>query len=916
MRGKFISLTMVTSLCFLSLLLFFASSTMAITNPYTYDISRGYITISAGTNSGTIKVAYGDSKVADNISSTRSIIITGTVAPIFSIPLTVTVAPNLGTINITLENVNINISGACPFSIGSGSTVYLTLLGKNTLKTRTAFAGLDVPSGAGLDITASSTGSLTATGGINSQGIGGSYLGSSGTVTIRGGTVTATGGEAAAGIGGGGTVTIRGGTVTATGGDYGAGIGGNGCDHNIRSDAGTVIISGGTVTATGGMYAAGIGGGSEGVGDTVTISGGTVTAKGGKHGSGIGDGNHGIPGSVTISGGTVMAKGGDSSAGISCCTIRAFDFGYYRGTVIISGGAVTATGGENAAGIGGCANSDGYYAESTCSDTYCSDSDKGTVTISGGTVTAEGGGRGAGIGGGYLGSGCLVTISGSTVTAKGGFFMDGGFFFSNGIGSGYYGSGNYDRGGNLTINSGSVKANYIQPTVKNSRGTQEFCVTISGLPASAGVSYTVNGGSSVSCSTDASGKLYLWITPGSSPDVIIISANGSQYVATGEVTDSTNNFSATLDSASSLTVSSSAITSTAGKPFDVTVTAKDAYGNTATSYTGTVQFTSTDAHAVLPANYTFVSGDNGTHTFTGGVTLQTAGTQTVTATDTVKNSITGTGGSLTVVPIYSISIGTLTGGSITANPTSATSGSAITLTITPNAGMQLQAGSLKYDDGSDHTITDTCFTMPAGNVIVTAEFEQQSLKQQPGISLDKTTLSLHVGGASGTLKASIQPNYAGNPAVTWSSSEPTVAFVNGGVLTPVGAGKSIITVTTNDGQKTARCTVIVTPSPGEDEQWDERQAEQSVAGDKTWRIKFSKPVDPNSVNRQNIMVLDSQNEPVEIEVKAEVGSDNIILVIPKVPYQKGVYRLFLGVDLDSITGKSLTKGIMYRFTVK
>jgi FKBP-type peptidyl-prolyl cis-trans isomerase 2 len=78
---------------------------------------------------------------------------------------------------------------------------------------------------------------------------------------------------------------------------------------------------------------------------------------------------------------------------------------------------------------------------------------------------------------------------------------------------------------------------------------------------------------------------------------------------------------------------------TAGSYGTVTVTAKDAYGNTNKSYTGTVHLTSTDGAAALPANYTFVSGDAGTHKF--GLTLKTAGTQSVTATDTVTASIRG-----------------------------------------------------------------------------------------------------------------------------------------------------------------------------------------------------------------------------------------------------------------------------------
>src|SRR5260370_13435156 len=59
----------------------------------------------------------------------------------------------------------------------------------------------------------------------------------------------------------------------------------------------------------------------------------------------------------------------------------------------------------------------------------------------------------------------------------------------------------------------------------------------------------------------------------------------------------------------------------------------DQFNNTVTNYTGTVQFTSSDGQALLPGNYTFVAGDNGVHTFSNGVTLKTAGSQTVTATD-------------------------------------------------------------------------------------------------------------------------------------------------------------------------------------------------------------------------------------------------------------------------------------------
>ena len=68
----------------------------------------------------------------------------------------------------------------------------------------------------------------------------------------------------------------------------------------------------------------------------------------------------------------------------------------------------------------------------------------------------------------------------------------------------------------------------------------------------------------------------------------------------------------------------------------------------ATGYTGTVTFTSSDGSATLPANYTFVGGDAGVHTFTGGVTLVTVGEQSVTATDVAVGTITGSQTAITV----------------------------------------------------------------------------------------------------------------------------------------------------------------------------------------------------------------------------------------------------------------------------
>lgn len=76
-----------------------------------------------------------------------------------------------------------------------------------------------------------------------------------------------------------------------------------------------------------------------------------------------------------------------------------------------------------------------------------------------------------------------------------------------------------------------------------------------------------------------------------------------------------------------------------GSPATATVTAYDEFGNVATSYRGTVHFTSTDGTASLPPDYTFTAGDIGRHEFTNGVTLYASGAQQVTAKDNASGFI-------------------------------------------------------------------------------------------------------------------------------------------------------------------------------------------------------------------------------------------------------------------------------------
>ncbi|MGN0807409.1 MAG: Ig-like domain-containing protein [Candidatus Coproplasma sp.] len=82
-----------------------------------------------------------------------------------------------------------------------------------------------------------------------------------------------------------------------------------------------------------------------------------------------------------------------------------------------------------------------------------------------------------------------------------------------------------------------------------------------------------------------------------------------------------------------------------------------------------------------------------------------------------------------------------------------------------------------------------------------------------GVSLNKTSTTIEIG-SSETLTATVAPSNATNTAVTWTSSNTSVATVVDGVVTAVTAGEAIITVTTADGSYTATCTVTVPENAG------------------------------------------------------------------------------------------------------
>jgi hypothetical protein len=80
-------------------------------------------------------------------------------------------------------------------------------------------------------------------------------------------------------------------------------------------------------------------------------------------------------------------------------------------------------------------------------------------------------------------------------------------------------------------------------------------------------------------------------------------------------------------------------TASPGEPITVTLSALDRWGNLASTYTGTVHFSSTDLNAVLPDDSSLTGDDMGSETFT--VVLNTPGAQRVRANEVDNASIQG-----------------------------------------------------------------------------------------------------------------------------------------------------------------------------------------------------------------------------------------------------------------------------------
>jgi hypothetical protein len=222
--------------------------------------------------------------------------------------------------------------------------------------------------------------------------------------------------------------------------------------------------------------------------------------------------------------------------------------------------------------------------------------------------------------------------------------------------------------------------------------------------------------------------------------------------------------------AKTLTVSDFPSPTTAGAAGGVLVTAKDMFGNVATGYTGTVHLTSSDPRAVLEGNHTFTLADHGSYSF--GVTFKTVGTQSITATDTMTASITGTQSGIVVNPGAADHI-------LVAAPSTVTAGMPFNVTLTVQDAYNNTVTGYR---GTVHfTSNDPQAFLPADYTFTATDNGVHTFTGLILATAGSQSLTVNDGTIGGTATITVTPA-ATSKFVVSDFPSPTTAGVAGAVI--------------------------------------------------------------------------------------------------------------------------------------
>ncbi|NMM64298.1 hypothetical protein HBE96_16865 [Clostridium sp. P21] len=182
------------------------------------------------------------------------------------------------------------------------------------------------------------------------------------------------------------------------------------------------------------------------------------------------------------------------------------------------------------------------------------------------------------------------------------------------------------------------------------------------------------------------------------------------------------------------------------------------------------------------------------------------------------------------------------------------------------------------------------------------------------VTISKTLDNLLVGGTD-TLTATVAPSNASNKKVTWKSINTSIVNVDdSGNITAVWPGEADITVTSEDGNKTASCHVVVkadnTKNAGKFTDY------QTVDKNKTWTLVFTADVGFDDQTKQGITVTDSNGNPVSVGIQTGKDSKTIIVTAPSEGYTPGkTYILNIGTKAHSAKGTALKNSYKLHFNI-
>ncbi len=250
----------------------------------------------------------------------------------------------------------------------------------------------------------------------------------------------------------------------------------------------------------------------------------------------------------------------------------------------------------------------------------------------------------------------------------------------------------------------------------------------------------------------------LSFTGGKATATATLDTAGTQTItatdATATISGTGGSVTVTPAAASKLLVSTSASNLSAGGTTSVNITAEDQYNNVVTGFSDSV----TLVDSLGGASFAAVSFSSGLATATA--TLDTSGTQTITATDSTA-TISGTSGALTVTPLAASKL------LISVSPSSPTAGSTSSVTITAedqfnNIATSFSDSVTLSDSLGGASFSSASFT--GGNATVAATLDTASTQtltatdQAATISGTSSGISVTPGAATQLLIASQPPS--------------------------------------------------------------------------------------------------------------------------------------------------------------